>query len=165
MASTPSAICQSQDQYAKHLAHWRFVRIMHWRKWARRRRIRWRRQKPFSIALRWHPWPTSTNLFLYMLRANMYRSCCRKWHTSKPHLPSQSISLSSARRSGMTSQLLLFLRLTLVHNTYVMWFTVSVQFRARNTALKYVGATNTIFRSYHTATALTKTAAAIHKPT
>ena len=57
MAHLPSEIAlisigQSQDQCAKHVAHWIFPRIMHWGKWARRSRIRWRRQKPFFLSQR-----------------------------------------------------------------------------------------------------------------
>ena len=44
-----------------------------------------------------------------------------------------------------------------------MWFTVSVEGRAGHAALKYM--TKTIVGAYHIATALTKTAAAIHTPT
>ena len=90
------SIRQSQDQCAKHLVHWRFPRIMHGGKWTQRRWIQWRRQKPVFIALYGQPLgtsmesahytlsnkkkkspkvktlpPTSTNLFLYMLRANL----------------------------------------------------------------------------------------------
>ena len=40
------------------------------------------------------------------------RPCCGKWQTSKPHLTSQPVSHSLARRSRMAFQLLLLLRLT-----------------------------------------------------
>ena len=42
---------------------------------------------------------------------------------------------------------------------------MSVECRARHVALKHVAATKNIFPAYHTATALTKTAAAIHTAT
>ena len=53
--------------------------------------------------------PTSTKLFLHMVRANWVMHL--KAADSKPHLMSQTMSLSSGR-SGMASQNLLLLRLT-----------------------------------------------------
>ena len=50
-------IHQSQDQSAKHLGHWRILRILHWWEMARHRRIRW--QKPFFITLHGQPPGTS----------------------------------------------------------------------------------------------------------
>ena len=87
-----------QDRCAKHLAHLRFPRILHWWKWARCRRI-WQRllQNPFftlhcMISHRGHTWslpashssprrhkvsksksclPHQTTCFLHILRANL----------------------------------------------------------------------------------------------
>ena len=120
-------ILQSQDQSAKHLPRWRFRRKG---KWARR----W--QKPFFIALYGQLLGTSLESARFILFIKKKKSpkvkalpqhqliysstccgpicrpCCGKQQTSKPHLTSQPISHSSAKRSGMASQLLLLLRLT-----------------------------------------------------
>ena len=110
------SIRQSHDQCAKHLAHRRFPRIM---------------RDVFSshcmVSHRRHPWSMSAS-YSSLRRRNVPKSkprlqhqpscsstccgpICRKRQTSKCHLTSQLISLSSAR-SGMVSLLLSLLRLT-----------------------------------------------------
>ena len=125
---------------------------------APRKRIRWRLQTPFFIAFHSQPpeismesacftqftknkkVPKSKPCLQHQPNCSctccgpMCRSRCGKRQTSKPHLTSQPISLSSAGRSGMTSCYCLRWH----RPTIPVWFTVSViivECRARNAAL------------------------------
>ena len=121
------SIRQSHDQCAKHLAHRRFPRIMRDASGSDGDG-----KNVFSshcmVSHRRHPWSTSASYSSLRRRRNVPKSkprlqhqpscsstCCwpfcRKGQTSKCHLTSQLISLSSAR-SGMVSLLLSLLRLT-----------------------------------------------------
>ena len=94
----------------------------------------------------------------FTCRGPICKSFCGNRQTSKPHLTSQPISLSLARRSGMASQFLLLLTLIYVHS--VMSFTTSIK-KSSNEICDCDK--KIIFHAYHIATAPTKTAAAIHQ--
>ena len=174
-------IHQSRDQCAKHLAQWRFPRIMHWGSGpVETARCLFQQTIIVMISHRGYSCSVPASYALYQQEKSQSQTLAPNINEPVPACAAGQ-SVDYAVESARAAQVSRYHSVRLGDQGLrpsacyclgwprstipVMWFTVCVECRARKAALEYVAATKNIFRASHTATALVRTAAVLHTQT